>query len=354
MPCRSGSNETTAYHICLFWQCRRTKTGGKARYRPFPEADKQASIQAIVFTKQLSIDLTQIPVSYIDKPDTDQSNQEHGMKINKKKCVGCGNCIPFCTMGVIRVENRCAEVNEDECVECNTCYRGCESENLNPTLVRAFRRLFELFRLRHDAPIGVCPTGALEPPELEWPRNLRRAFSDPTVPHESTGMPGRGTEEIKTNDVTGRIGPGEAGLVIDLGRPGTGVFFYDIDKMTRALAGLEITFEKENPLTALMPEIQTGALRTDILQEKVLSAIIELKLDARHLIPVIETIERVSKSLETVVSVGVASRCDADGTVPHAAPCEAAGFTLSPNGKTNLGLGRPAAAGPPDSERIAT
>nr|MBC8229834.1 4Fe-4S binding protein [bacterium] len=23
------------------------------------------------------------------------------MEIDKKKCVGCGNCIPWCTMGVI-------------------------------------------------------------------------------------------------------------------------------------------------------------------------------------------------------------------------------------------------------------
>ena len=264
------------------------------------------------------------------------------MKINETKCVGCGNCVPYCTMGVIRVENRRAEINEDECVECNTCFRGCESEGLNPTLVRFLRRVFDLFRLRHDAPLNVCPTGALEPPDLEWPRLLRRAFSDPTVTHAETGIPGRGTEEIKTNDVTGRIGTGEVGIVIDLGRPGMGVFFSDIDKMTRALAGHDVHFEAENPLTALIPDIQTGALQKEVLEEKVLSAIIELKLDARHLVPVLKTITRVSKTLDTVISVGVASRCEEDGAVPHAAVCEAAGFVVSSNGKTNLGLGRPA------------
>ena len=59
------------------------------------------------------------------------------MKIDTEKCVGCGNCIPFCTMGVIRIENCIGVVNEDECVECNTCYRCCEPEELNTSLVRS-------------------------------------------------------------------------------------------------------------------------------------------------------------------------------------------------------------------------
>ncbi|UCD58159.1 MAG: 4Fe-4S binding protein, partial [Candidatus Hydrogenedentota bacterium] len=63
------------------------------------------------------------------------------MEIDTEKCVGCGNCVYYCTMGVIRIEDGLAVVNEDECVECNTCYRCCESEELNPTIVRALRKL---------------------------------------------------------------------------------------------------------------------------------------------------------------------------------------------------------------------
>ncbi len=267
------------------------------------------------------------------------------MEIDKEKCVGCGNCVAFCTMGAIRIEDGLAVVNEDECVECSTCYRCCESENLNPSLVRALRKLFEIFHLRYDAPIDVCPTGALVPPDLEWPRSLRRAFSDPTVTHDSTGMAGRGTEEIKTNDITGRIGPGEAGVVIDLGRPGTGVLFSDIDTMTRALAPLGVSFEAENPLTHLMTEAGTGSLREDIHEEKVLSAIIELKTKLGNLPEVLRTIQKTASKLDTVVSVGVSSRCGRDGGIPHERVCIEAGFALSPNGKTNLGLGRPVSAG---------
>ena len=263
------------------------------------------------------------------------------MEIDKNKCVGCGNCVPFCTMGVIRVEGGFATVNEDECVECNTCYRSCESEGLNPTLVRMLRKLFGMLKLRHDAPMDVCPTGALTPPDLEWPRSLRRAFSDPTVAHDSTGMAGRGTEEIKTNDVTGRIGKGEAGVVIDLGRPGTGVFFSDIDRMTRALAPLDIAFEPENPITALMTDVEHGVLPDDILKEKVLSAIIELKVSLKELPEILRVVETVVGTLDTVISVGVSSRCEDDGSIPHERVVLENGFTLSPNGKTNLGLGRP-------------
>ena len=38
--------------------------------------------------------------------------------------------------------------------------------------------------------VPVCPTAAIEPDELNWPRVVRRAFSDPLVSHESTGVYG--------------------------------------------------------------------------------------------------------------------------------------------------------------------
>jgi ferredoxin len=267
------------------------------------------------------------------------------MQIDKEKCVGCGNCTVYCTMGVIRIENGQAEVNEDECVECNTCHRCCESEDLNPTVVRILRKLFAIFNLRYDARMDVCPTGALDPPDLEWPRSLRRAFSDPTATHDSTDMPGRGTEEIKTNEITGRIGPGETGVVIDLGRPGSGVFFHEIEKMTKALAPLGVIFESENPLTALMTNAQKGSLKEEVLQEKLLSAIIELKIKMADLPKILSTVEATANEIDTVVSVGVASKCDEEGGIPHERLCAGAGYATSPNGKTNLGLGRPVKAG---------
>jgi hypothetical protein len=243
-------------------------------------------------------------------------------------------------MGAIAIDvtqNR-AVVNADECVECYTCYRGMSMEQLNPTLVRGIRRLLKAFRLRFDPEPDVCPTSAITPDELSWPRVVRRAFSDPIVPHESTGVHGRGTEEVKTNDVTNRVGIGEAGYVIEFGRPTVGVRFREIEKMTLALAEIGIEFEPKNPVTHMMNDRKTGKLRDDILNEKILSAIVEFKTRLENVPAVLKRVEEVSQTLETVVSVGVSTRCDGEGNSALDGVLRHEGFDFV-RGKTNLGLG---------------
>lgn len=269
------------------------------------------------------------------------------MQIDHGKCVACGNCIPICPMGAIYIDpavNR-ATVNLDECVECFTCHRGMSKEHLNPTLVRTIRGFLKYLRIRFDPEPDVCPTDALTPQELTWPRIVRQAFSDPLVPHESTGIHGRGTEEVKTNDVTGRVNEGEAGFTIEFGRPGVGVRFRDIQKMTMALAPLPITFEKKNPVFSLMSDPATGTIREDILNEKVLSAIVELKTRLEHVPQVLRVVEEVSQDLETIVSIGVATRCDGQGDNALEPLLKREGYEFY-RGKTNLGLGRRPAAVP--------
>lgn len=264
------------------------------------------------------------------------------MNIDKKKCVGCGNCHAVCTMGVIYLdEDGKSTVNQDECVECFTCYRVLRNEGYSPWFVRTLRKVLSFFRLGYLAEVDVCPTGAITPPVLEWPRSIRATFSDPTTVHPGTGIPGRGTEEIKCNEVTGRLRKGEAGLVIELGRPGIGAHFRDIEKVAMALARLNPHFESKNPVTQLMINTETGKMKEEILGEKVLSAIIELKIKQERIPEFLQTLERVQKEVDTVISVGIASKCLADGTIPHEAWVKKAGYTLSPNGKTNIGLGRP-------------
>ena len=264
------------------------------------------------------------------------------MNIDKDKCVGCGNCHAVCTMGAISLDtDGKSVVNEDECVECSTCYRILRDEGFSAPLVRAIRSVLARFHLQFLAEVDVCPTGAITPPELEWPRTLRAAFSDPTVAHAGTGVGGRGTEEIKTNDVTGRLGDGEAGLVVEIGRPGVGARFRDIDRLARGLATLGPAFEPNNPVTQLMEDVTTGKIREDVLDEKVLSAIIESKIDLERLPEFLRALEALQRETDAVLSIGVASRCLPDGSIPHEKWVRDAGYSLSPNGKTNLGLGRP-------------
>ena len=263
------------------------------------------------------------------------------MKIDQQRCVGCGNCVAICPMGAISIDpsqNR-AQINSQECVECYTCYRGMSMEELNPTLVRFVRRLLKMFRLRFDPEPDVCPTTAITPDELSWPRIVRRAFSDPQVTHETTGVHGRGTEEVKTNDVTNRVNEGEAGYVVEFGRPTVGVWFRDIDRMTRELAKIGIEFESNNPVTHMMVDKSIGALREDISNEKILSAIVEFKTPIASVPRVLKRIEEVSKTLGTVVAVGVSTRCDESGNNDLGEVLTNEGFSYV-RGKMNLGLGR--------------
>jgi ferredoxin len=263
------------------------------------------------------------------------------MHIDQQKCVACGNCVTICPMGAISIDslkNR-ADVNADECVECYTCFRGMSMERLNPTLVRGIRRLLKIFRLRFDPEPDVCPTSAITPDELIWPRIVRRAFSDPVVTHESTGVHGRGTEEVKTNDVTNRVGIGEVGYVVEFGRPTVGVRFREIEKMTRALAEMGIEFEAKNPVTHMMTDKKTGKIRDDVLNEKILSAIVEFKTRIENVPAVLQRVDEVSKTLETVVAVGVSTRCSESGQSALDTVLTGEGFSFV-RGKTNLGLGR--------------
>jgi ferredoxin len=145
------------------------------------------------------------------------------MKISKEKCVGCANCVPVCSVGAIYIgDDGLAEINTETCVECHNCYRSLSFEHLQPGLTRTIRRVLKKFGLRFQPDPDVCPTEAFIPDELSWPRIVRRAFSDPMVTHESTGVHGRGTEEVKTNDVSHRIKPGDVGIVVEFGRPVSG------------------------------------------------------------------------------------------------------------------------------------
>lgn len=264
------------------------------------------------------------------------------MEIDKKRCVGCGNCHVVCPMGAICLdEDGKSIVNQDECVECSTCYRVLRDEGYWPWFARAVRGGLSLFRLGYLAQVDVCPTGALTPPELSWPRNIRAAFSDPTVIHPGTGVSGRGTEEIKTNDVTGRLREGEAGLVVEIGRPGTGARFRDVEKAAMAMAHLRPIFEPNNPVTELMADARTGKIKEEVLNEKVLSAIIEIKIDLERIPDFLRALEGVQGETDAVFSVGVGSKCLSDGSAPHEEWVRKAGYALAPNGKTNLGLGRP-------------
>jgi Fe-S-cluster-containing hydrogenase component 2 len=238
------------------------------------------------------------------------------MIIREELCVGCGRCQPFCPASAIRYEGLKSAIDQDICYECGTCKRSAE-----------------------------CPVDALaeSPNVFDYPRAVRKYFSDPVATHEATGIQGRGTEETKSNDVTHRCGPGEVGVAIEVGRPTIGMSLTDVQKITRALARSGIRkIEENNPIHSMIANEATGDLKPELLGERVLSAIIELQVPWSELRGILRTLKEVAKEVDSVFCVDAFTVVGPGLTIPEEVleGIRAEGFTWQPNAKINMGLGR--------------
>jgi len=207
-----------------------------------------------------------------------------------------------------------AVIHQDECVECGTCARA-----------------------------RVCPVDAFVIEPDVWPRSIRSAFSNPTVEHKETRIAGRGTEEMKTNEITGLFESGWVGMGFEFGRPGIGSRFRDVDMVAQALARLGVTFADNNPVTKLMVDKETGKIMDEVLDEKVMSAIIECVFPLEKMKDVLRTLTELAPKLVTVVSVECINKVEPDDSLPMDAVLQEMGIPRRINGKTNVGLGRPLA-----------
>lgn len=236
------------------------------------------------------------------------------MLIDKDLCIGCGECVPFCPIGAISLKDEgYAEIDFDECAECSNCKRQ-----------------------------DVCSVDAIYQQELQWPRTVRSILSDVLTIAQESQISGRGTEEMKTNEVTGRFKRGYAGIAIELGRPIVGSRMRDVEKVAMAVAELgDIAFEKANPTTTLMSDPKTGKFRDDVLDENVLSAIIEFPVPLQRVPQVLDKLKQVAQQIDSVFSLDIATRVGSGNQLPTEQIVKGAGYWMSINGKTNLGLGRP-------------
>ena len=237
------------------------------------------------------------------------------MQINAEGCVGCGACLDFCNVRAISIQDKTAVIDPDVCVECWVCYR-------NP----------------------VCPHGCFQPTPLEsYGDMLKHVLSDPSETSKGTGVPGRGTQESKTNDVTGRFPPDCYGICIDMGRPGLGVYLRDVEKVAMALAAAGVRFPgpEETPLSTVMTDIRSGKIRDDLLNVHVLSIIIEGTCKRASLGRALDAISGIEKQIDTVFSVGIVSMQGDDEDEPLMNTLAQHGLPRPTRGKVNVGLGRP-------------
>lgn len=236
------------------------------------------------------------------------------MKIDPNVCIACEVCLPYCPVEAISMQGDVAVIDQDECTDCGVCLRS-----------------------------KVCPVDCIIFEPAPWPRSLRATFSDPRTEHKETRIAGRGTEEMKTNDVTGRFKRGWVGMGCEFGRPGIGTRFRDVDKVAQVLAKHSVEFEAKNPVTFLMEDVKTGKLKDEVLNEKVLSAIIECMFPIEKFKDIYDTLKEVSKTLDTVMTVEVINRTEPDGSYPLRKLLDQMKIPYYINGKQNIGLGRPKA-----------
>ncbi len=236
------------------------------------------------------------------------------MKVIADECTGCETCIAYCNVKAISMQDDVAVIDPDVCVECWVCYHN-----------------------------RVCPKDAIEPTPLDTHYKMfKHVLSDPTVTSKGTGIPGRGTEEAKTNCVTGRYTKNVYGICIDMGRPGVGVYMRDVEKVAMALAptGFRFVGPQENPLATLMADFTTGKFRDEALDLHVLSVIIEGSVKRDGLNSVLEALLRVEHEIDTVFSLGIVSLV-VDGDEHLMKTLDGCGIPRPTRGKVNVGLGRP-------------
>ena len=244
------------------------------------------------------------------------------MVFEQSKCIGCGVCTIYCPADAIKIirdqeGKRKAWIDQSACLECGTCIR---------------KRVVK------------CPRDALyELPKEERPigRQMRRFFSDPSTTHPLTGVPGRGTEEVKTNDVTGRVCRGELGLCLELGRPVLGTSVREIEKATMLLARYGIELEPCNPLSDLLEDRNTGKFKSEYLEERFVSAIVEFCIPFSRGEELLRICQKIADEVDTVFSMDMICCYNEDGTNPAVELCEKMGIHMRDNAKVNIGIGRP-------------
>ena len=235
------------------------------------------------------------------------------MKIDPELCSSCGSCLIYCPVAAIELTD-IAEVNQELCVECGDCIRA-----------------------------EVCPPDAFIYEAQPWPRSVREAFSNPLAEHKETRIPGRGTEEMKTNDIRGIFGHGIVGVAAEVGRPGVSCNFRDVEAVTMALAKAGVKFAEGNPVTANMVDKTTGKMNPEIYDERVMSAIVEGTIPIEKLADVLKAVKEAATQIDSVFSLDLVDRPEADRSVPMEKILKEQGVACYPNGKFNLGLGKPLA-----------
>jgi hypothetical protein len=101
-----------------------------------------------------------------------------------------------------------------------------------------------------------------------------------------------------------------------------------------------------------MFNVKTGELREDVLNEKVMSCILEFKTDIAKMPDILNTIEDEIRQLDTVVALGVSVRCDSNGDDAVRDQLTSMGYDAW-RAKINIGLGKHTNPAPAGEEKVS-
>jgi Pyruvate/2-oxoacid:ferredoxin oxidoreductase delta subunit len=230
--------------------------------------------------------------------------------IDDELCIGCRQCVSLCPMNAISVADGKARIDPAECAECGVCTRS-----------------------------RLCRTRAIRSGNLAWPRTLRALFSNPLAKFKGTQVYGRGTEESKTNDSQNIYPRGTIGVIIELGRPVLGTRLVDAERVVKKFAAHGYHIVDNNPVKSLIDDPKTGAMKPEILQERVISCLVEFVVPESAADELTTMIGELADEVETVFNVCVALQADEEGR-PRLQAVFGADIHSIPNVKVNLGLAR--------------
>lgn len=239
------------------------------------------------------------------------------MRVDEAKCFGCEACIPYCPVEAISmVSHRIAAVDEELCVECGNCQRAAGE---------------------------IC--GAFYRPEesLQWPRVLRAALSDTVFVSPLAHVKDRGGGgSEKSNDVEGNFWPGEIGVRVELGRPNSGVSFRDVEKVTKALSQAGLHFDPAIPTTRIMDDPARGTFPEEVLRQRAFTVFVGFTTNEAGFDAAMEVISDLCHNLGTLTVITLNRKVEPGEQLFPKATLDRLGFSLRPNGKVCLGLGKPA------------
>ena len=99
-------------------------------------------------------------------------------------------------------------------------------------------------------------------------------------------------------------------FAVELGRPGVGSTFRDLHTILQAAAPYADKFEVNNPVTSLIIDKEKGIIEPSVLDEIVMSAIVEFSCRLENADSVLRALKEASHHIDTVFSLCIICRVD--------------------------------------------